>query len=154
MSASLRTRWLGAALLALVACSSAAPTPVRAAPHAAHPQHEAQAVKASEEPLHGIRVARRCYCMNRRGGEAEFRLKLAASEPARAGLAIRVFPGANSQSLLVNSRVSLGSKYEIVRFKIPALSGVEEFRLELRAQSERGTIGEVVADRCADACNF
>ncbi len=102
----------------------------------------------------GIKVARRCYCMNRSGSSAEFRLKLASDQKAERGLSIRVFPGASSEPLLVNSPVTLKPKFETVRFRIPALAGVEDFRLELKARSKTGEISQIVADRCAESCNF
>ncbi|MGC4095412.1 MAG: hypothetical protein QM756_47305 [Polyangiaceae bacterium] len=69
-------------------------------------------------------------------------------------MSIRVFPGASRDAILVQAPVVLHPKYEYVKFKIPALPGVEDFQLELNAKVREQAIGQVVTERCDQSCTF
>ncbi|MFZ5895718.1 MAG: hypothetical protein ACOY0T_31970 [Myxococcota bacterium] len=154
MATRLSHRSLGPLALSIVLLSCAAgrdraatpPKPVRTL---AGPQPISTAATLAPS---GIHVARRCYCLLRKGSTAEFGLRLSADESTERGVSIRVFPGASREPILVKAPVVLHPKYEYVKFTIPALPGVEDFQLELNAKVRQQSIGQIVNERCEQAC--
>jgi len=136
-------------LATLSACasqkSSASAAPV------AQKERKDPSPRAAEAPQ-GIHVARRCYCLARRGSTAEFGLRLSADDSTERGVSIRVFPGASREAILVTAPVVLHPKYEYVKFQIPALPGVEDFQLQLNAKLREQEIGQIVTERCEQSC--
>lgn len=133
-------------IVGLIACSSRESVAPRAA-------SEPRPIANPEAPApKGIHVARRCYCLSRKGSEAEFGLRLSADESTQGGVSIRVYPGASRDAILVKAPVVLHPKYEYVKFKIPALPGVEDFQLELNAKVHEQPIGQIVTERCERSC--
>lgn len=144
-----------AALFALLGCASQKPESALQAPKSASVASAPKSVANPEAPApQGIHVARRCYCLSRKGSEAEFGLRLSADESTQPGVSIRVYPGASRDAILVKAPVALHTKYEYVKFKIPALPGVEDFQLELNAKVREKPIGQIVTERCEQSCTF
>ena len=137
------------ALVTLSACASQKSSSEGAS--AAPGKRTDPSTKAADAPQ-GIHVARRCYCLTRKGSTAEFGLRLSADESTDRGVSIRVFPGASDDAILVRAPVVLHPKFEYVKFQIPALPGVEDFQLELNAKVREQQIGQVVTERCEQSC--
>lgn len=142
-------------LVLVLAASGCASSPPAAPRHVAKraPAPAPVAKRAEPERPQGIHVARRCYCLARKGGEAEFALRLSADDTTARGVSIRVFPGASRDAILVKAPVVLHPKYEYVKFTIPVLPGVEDFQLQLNAKMGEQAIGEIVTERCDSRCD-
>ena len=138
-------------LLALGCASAPEPPPLAAARAVSHPTPIAN---PAAPPPEGIHVARRCYCLSRKGAQAEFAMKVSADEATQRGVSIRVYPGASRDAILVKAPVVLHPKYEYVKFSIPALPGVEDFQLELNAKVHERAIGQIVTERCEQSCSL
>jgi hypothetical protein len=144
---------LALSFTALSACASQKSAAGAPAAKASSPRRERAEMGAPQALApQGIHVARRCYCLARKGATAEFGLRLSADESTERGVSIRVFPGASRDAILVRAPVVLHSKYEYVKFQIPALPGVEDFQLELNAKVREQAIGQVVTERCEQSC--
>lgn len=148
-----RSALLSYALVLLAsACAGAREAPPKTA---ARPlSRPAPIANPSAPPPEGIHVARRCYCLSRRGAQAEFAMKISADEATQRGVSIRVYPGASRDAILVKAPVVLHPKYEYVKFSIPALPGVEDFQLELNAKVRERAIGQIVTERCEQSCSL